>query len=73
MFEDPGPDLQRYIRIRISSYYFTTTGTLASKFIYTIYFVKEFVVVKLKKIHTIIKITVASSSREIKEKTTFCQ
>ena len=42
---DQGPDLQRYIRIRISSsYYFTTTGALGSKFIYTIYFVKEFVV-----------------------------
>ena len=36
-------DLQRYIRIRISTaYYFTRTCTAATKFISTIYFIKEF-------------------------------
>ena len=66
---DKGLDLQKYMRIRIFlTYYFTTTGVPESKFIPTVYFVKEFAV-EVKQIgrfitFTIIKITLASSSRK---------
>ena len=61
-------DLQRYIRIRISTaYYFTRTCTEASKFISIIYFIKEFEVVNKKILrfitNTIIKITFATSDK----------